>query len=403
MQDVAVPVLADSEVLVDMRRRVEDATGCIPLYLKCFVGCTPGSFEETWRTKFAAAKRVQRVFHHIYAFYEDFKTKRGEVLWRSHVRVLRAFLLGGMPHTDAYDHRYLYEDDRGIGHIACGLARDCLVSAIRQLDGDRHFVDGSFLSNIKTMENPSVRGFLIEQACLTYIRTNGLLLPDPFAGLLMPDSVVYFDAGSEAEARIVSAQTPCVLYIPRPFNYRAIDALIRRVTFGQNVAGEEVVTSVLLVPIQVTVSASHKPSPASFYPRHHVWLSDIDASVPRQHVFVWLRRDRQDSIHHPECQRDTRGQSIVTPPFAEVTVTFNTLSGDLHVNTSPPRQQAASHLDATMPLLPIPFSIPGEAAQHALLCSSQRFAMLTSRSFFAVALFLFRSFLVCHFSLLERR
>ena len=168
-----------------------------------------------------------------------------------------------------------------------------------------HFVDGAFLSNIKTTENPSVRGFLIEQACLTYIRHNGLLLPSPH-GLLKPDRVVYFDAGAEVTARVVS---PCVLYIPRPFNYRAIDAIIRVLEFGRNEAGAEVVTRVLLVPIQVTISASHKPSTASFYPRHHVWLSDIDAHVPREHVFVWLRRAPKDRVDHAEHQRGTKSQS----------------------------------------------------------------------------------------------
>ena len=252
--------------------------------------------------KFAAEKRVQCVYDHLLQFHGDFKKHRGELDWRSHIHILRTFLLGGNPHFDDYDHRYMYQDDRGLGRIACGLERDCLVSVVRQLDGDVHFVDGSFLSNMKTTQNPSMRGFLIEQACLTYIRNSGLLLPSPVGLLKRPSSsvscwsaethqVVYFDAGSEDIVRSASIRTPCVLYIPRPFNYRAIDAIIRRVTFGQNAAGEEIVTGVLLVPIQVTVSASHKFSPAAFYPRHHVWLSDVDASVPRQHVFVWLRRN----------------------------------------------------------------------------------------------------------------
>ncbi|MDO9334038.1 MAG: hypothetical protein Q7T57_05900 [Dehalococcoidales bacterium] len=356
MQDASIAT--DREILADMRRRLEDATGCIPLYLRCFAGCSSSTFESTWKDHFAQERRVRRVFHHMYTFYEDFKVKRGEAIWRSHVRILRSFLLGGMPYSDVYDHRYLYEDDLGVGHIACGLARDCLVAVIRQLDGDSHFVDGSFLSNMKTTRNPSMRGFLIEQACLTYIRNSGLLLPSP-VGLLKPDQVVYFDAGSEDIARSASIRTPCVLYIPRPFNYRAIDAVIRRVTFGQNAAGEEIITGVLLVPIQVTVSASHKFSPAAFYPRHHVWLSDIDASVPRQHVFAWLRRDRQDSIDHQEHQRDTRGRLVATPPYTEVTVTFNTLSGDLHVNTSPPRKQSHS-LCLGSAASPIPFAIPSK-------------------------------------------
>jgi hypothetical protein len=339
-----------------MRRRLEDATGCIPLYLRCFAGCRVSTFEQTWQSGFAGEKRVQRVFDHLLQFHADFKKHRGELDWRGHIQILRSFLLGGNPHSEDYDHRYMYQDGRGFGHIACGLARDCLVAVIRQLDGDSHFVDGSFLSNIKTMHNPSVRGFLIEQACLTYIRTNGLLLPIPAGLLLKPDRVVYFDAGAESHARNISSSTPCVLYIPRPFNYRAVDAIVRYLTFGRNASGQEVVTSVLLVPIQVTVSASHKHSPSSFYPRHHVWLGDIDPGVPREHTFVWLRRDHQESVRHEAYQRPTRDQTISTPAYAEVTVTFHSLSGDLHVCTSPPRSLLYSSVDAYPP---VPFPQPG--------------------------------------------
>lgn len=344
----------------DMRRRIEDVTGCIPLYLRCFIGCSTSTFAATWQDHFAQDKRVQRVFHHLYTFYEDFRNSHHESSWRRQINALRSFLLRGRPLTEEYDHRYLFEDDAGWGHIACGLARDCLVSVLRALDGDQHFVDGPFLGNIRTTRNPSMRGFLIEQACLTYVRHHGLLLPRPH-GLIKPERVVYFDTGGEREALGPSSGSACVLYIPRPYNYKAIDALLRRVTFGQNEQGQQVITSVLLVPIQVTVSATHKPSPEAFYPVHDMWLEDIDSTVPRQHVFVWLRRDAQDSVTHAEHVRSTRGQQIVTPAYDEVTVTFNSLSGDLHVSTSPPRPVATpSASAAAITIAPVPFSLPGQ-------------------------------------------
>lgn len=342
-----------------MHRRVEDMTGRIPLYLGCFVGCTPDTFAATWQDVFAQDRRVRRVMHHLLVFYEEWKDSHSEQRWRSHVATLRSFLLGGKPHSDEYDHRYLYEDEKGFGFIACGLARACLVSVLRMLDSDHHFVDGAFLSNLKTTRNPSMRGFLIEQACLTYVLHNGLLLPGD-AGLVKPDKVVYFDAGAEAATVSAAAQAACVLYIPRPYNYKAIDALLRRLTFSQNEQGQRVVTSVLLVPIQVTISTSHKPSPDAFYPTHDVWLEDIDAGVQRQHVFVWLRRDAQASVSHAEHVRRTRGQEIVTPVFDEVTVPFNTLSGDLHVSTSPPRAVASSSVQAARDIAPLAFSLQGQ-------------------------------------------
>jgi hypothetical protein len=351
-----------SDVL-HLRSRLEDMTGCIPLYLRCFIRCPASSFAETWQAQFAQDKRVQRVYDHLLVFYRTFKEQHGSDRWMSHLRTIRAFLLGGNPHTDEYDHRYLYQDDRGIGHTACGLARGCLVAVMRQLDSDSHFVNGAFLSNIKTTRNPSVRGFLIEEACLTYIRSTGLLLPDGH-GLVKPTEVVYFDSGAEDEARDASSRSPCVLYIPRPFNYRAVDAVLRRLTFARDEKGQEIIASVLLVPIQVTVSASHKPSPEAFYPRHHVWLEDIDVAVPRQHVFAWLRRDAQASVAHAEHTRVLSTRVIVTPAYDEVTVTFNDLAGDLHVATSPPTSPSrpmgsSSNLSASISA-PIPFDTHGQ-------------------------------------------
>lgn len=116
--------------------------------------------------------------------------------------------------------------------------------------------------------------------------------------------------------------TSCVLFIPRPYNYKAIDAIIRHLTY---VDGK--VTKVLLVPIRVTINASHKSSPSDFYPQHHVWLKDINTNVQREHFFVWLRRESRDPISHPAKVLSTRAHlsTSIIPPFEEVTITFHSL------------------------------------------------------------------------------
>ena len=92
---------------------------------------------------------------------------------------------------------------------------------------------------------------------------------------------------------------------------------------------------------------------------------DIDAGVPRQHIFVWLRRNAQESVAHEEHGRGTREQEILTPAYQEVTVPFNSLSGDLHVCTSPPRPLLHSAVDA-FPHIPLKFPPPGMYAICAL-------------------------------------
>ena len=341
-----------------MRQRLEDMTGCIPLYLNCFVDCPPSAFAATWKDKFAKEKRVQRVYHHLLSFHRSLleKHKDSATFRVDYVQVLRSFLLGGKPLDDEYDHRYLYEDKAGDGHVACGLARDCVAAAIRVLEWDHEFVGGNFLTHIKTTRNPSVRGFLIEQACLTYIRRNGFLLPDGIR--IQPQRVVYFDTDGERDALLSIPDAPCVLYLPRPFNYKAIDAIIRCLTFTQGQSGQQVISHVRLLPIQITDSGSHKHSPSSFYPRHQVWLEDLEPGVQRQHTFVWVKRVQEEMEMHDEQVRGMRDQDLVTPPYEEVTITFGSLSPALHINTSPSRGTIRSAMPSSS-IAPIAFSLPG--------------------------------------------
>lgn len=360
-----------------MRQRLEDVTGCIPLYLNCFVDCPPSAFAATWKDKFAKEKRVQRVYHHLLSFHRSLLDKHKEsVTFRDdYVQVLRSFLLGGKPLDDEYDHRYLYEDKAGDGHVACGLARDCVAAAIRVLEWDREFVGGNFLTHIKTTRNPSVRGFLIEQACLTYIRRNGFLLPDGVR--IQPQRVVYFDTDGERDALLSAPNAPCVLYIPRPFNYKAIDAIVRCLTFTQGQYGQQVISHVHLLPIQITDSGSHKHSPSSFYPRHHVWLEDLEPEVQRKHTFVWVKRTQEEMEVRDEQVRGMRNQEIVTPRYEEVTITFGSLSPALHVNTSPPR--ATVRPAATVAsIAPIAFSLLGQSSNSLAVHPGSRLLLLLS-------------------------
>jgi len=124
----------------------------------------------------------------------------------------------------------------------------------------------------------------------------------------------------------------------------------------------------LLVPIQITASASHSDSPAAFYPRYRLWLSDLEESVARnsKHVFVWLQRHARDPVHHESIIRQTRqaasasGEDIpILPSFTEVTVRFAELSSVLgSVTSSPPR--TSSVVQPTSISAPVPFQLPGD-------------------------------------------
>ena len=76
------------------------------------------------------------------------------------------------------DHRYSYDEfdpTRAIfvAHYTCGLARNAVAAELRANNVD--FADKGFLNSLpKYINNPSMTGFMIEQAVISWIAHNGL-------------------------------------------------------------------------------------------------------------------------------------------------------------------------------------------------------------------------------------
>jgi len=144
---------------------------------------------------------------------------------------VRAFLtqcvtesaVGDLSQTD-YDCRYFWRE-RGVGYCLNGFVREAMSMLLREL---RQYADWLtpqyvFSAIAGSSRNPSVRGFLVEQACISgLLQSHAEYLP----GLrFRPSELRFFDRGSEASAFLHDAF--CVLYVPRPFNYKAVDAVLR--------------------------------------------------------------------------------------------------------------------------------------------------------------------------------
>lgn len=245
------------ESLDDNRRRLEDATGRIPLYLQLFERCSASEFQTVWCTKFASAPQVQQVYRDLHEFHLALK-QRGDAIWSSYLGYVREFIQGGGGFIfSSFDNRYMYIRD-GQGHFACGLARDCLIAVLRMVDANsaRTVSMKPFLDAIK-FANPSVRGFFVEQACLVSILTHGL----PDVGSRQnwhPSKAVYFNARGETAA--CDDTTEIVLYIPHPLNYPSVDAVLRILTLDASKG----VSSAKIIAIQVTLDQKHK-SVADFF------------------------------------------------------------------------------------------------------------------------------------------
>ena len=76
------------------------------------------------------------------------------------------------------DHRYFYEEfdtahEMYVAHYSCGVARHAVAVELRANNVD--FADDEFLTSLpEYINNPSVTGFLIEQAIISWIAKNGL-------------------------------------------------------------------------------------------------------------------------------------------------------------------------------------------------------------------------------------
>jgi hypothetical protein len=103
---------------------------------------------------------------------------------RSHCNYVIACINGGPVETidrRLVDHRYFYEEG-GIGKYACGVAR---IAAARQLRyyGVSRFGDARCLSALNHyISNPSVTGFILEQAVLSSITSRGLDISREISG-----------------------------------------------------------------------------------------------------------------------------------------------------------------------------------------------------------------------------
>ena len=200
-----------------------------------------------------------------------------------------------------FDHRYFYVERGGERRIRSisGLVRRVAAEILDELGATvRLLTSPGFADSVRTEANPTVKGFLAERACLEGIlfrglevqlhRTMGLAMAQL---LVRPSRVVTFTTGREHE--MLDEEHFCVLYVPRAFNYKHIDAVlrIRPALFKSalpkkkdqdkeeaTVARAFAVSSadVLLVAVQVGIGANaiadHPHSVAGFGADHVKWL-----------------------------------------------------------------------------------------------------------------------------------
>jgi hypothetical protein len=167
---------------------------------------------------------------------------------------------------------------RSIPHVTCGLARRCLANILReQKQTEKVEWHNSF---VRFNHNPSTLGFLVEEACLDMIYVSGLRVGHK---TYMPKNIHFFDDIPDLTKDL---KPRCELYIPKAWNYKAIDGLIFSVH-----EDDKKQSAIHLIPIQITISSKekHTDSVQGFLSRWCEYESKL--AQPPSCTFVWILRD----------------------------------------------------------------------------------------------------------------
>ncbi|GES93495.1 hypothetical protein RCL_jg21267.t1 [Rhizophagus clarus] len=99
--------------------------------------------------------------------------------WNLHIQLMSSCSTNGYAPSgygiDDYDHRFFYIDN-GCCYYTSGFVRDCMVDYLFEKSILEVFATSSWIKCIKEFRNnPSVKGFMVEKACLSSIFRNGLM------------------------------------------------------------------------------------------------------------------------------------------------------------------------------------------------------------------------------------
>lgn len=200
--------------------------------------------------------------------------------------ILESRLDEGLIRHDLLDHRFFYFIN-GSGHCAYGIVREAVSTALLQHFPD--FLQGDDWIDViakDTVDNPTVRGFVVERVCLSHIALYGLKLVDgKLEAMLMsyfweiPDWGILDKKGSNRQ-----------LFVPTRFNYEAIDGIVAYLNKARK--------SLSLFPIQITIAKDHSDSEEKFFLKW--WLKYVTAIHNRFGTdysifvtFVWIHKDQE--------------------------------------------------------------------------------------------------------------
>lgn len=277
--------------MTDGRRAdVQSATGLVPLYLQSFLGfCSKVRMvdDEDWFLR-AYDANISDIGHTIRGHLEQFTRGLRANELEAHLEHMHQLLRDCLPRAtmpDMYDHRYFFVPNASAPvphgcskYAVSGLALECMASVLRFYCPKTAFCSQADVAACKATSNPVVRGFLAEQIVLSTIGARGL---EVSGKRFQPTTTQMFIVG--AEATMLTQDVLTTLWIPEPYNYKAIDGFIRVVEKN----------AVVLCPLQVTLQnpGDHWASLRFFLGDFKKWKGP-STNVKARWVFVWICRKK---------------------------------------------------------------------------------------------------------------
>ena len=193
------------------------------------------------------------------------------------------------------DHRFFYSEfvpneKDNVGNYTCGFIRHAVASELRMNGAD--FADTDFLTSLPDyyIDNPCVTEFMIEQAILSSIVSNGLAIGESIGRPMM--LVMFKDEFPKFRTDV--ADQP-VLYCPKKFNFRGIDGIVVSIESsptsrkGRKAAHvKQGKRKLFMYFIQITLApGTHSDSRRKFLDHYKEWTEDLEEfDVVAQSVWI---------------------------------------------------------------------------------------------------------------------
>ncbi|POG61805.1 hypothetical protein GLOIN_2v1786107 [Rhizophagus irregularis DAOM 181602=DAOM 197198] len=295
------------------KKQTEDITGKVPLFLSILLEFSHVNYKGA--LEYLNQQLTSKIKYPLTSFSDIISESNR---WEIHVSLMSSFLTNNFPTLghgpNDYDHRFFFiEDDKC--YYVCGLVRNCMADYLYEKNRMEVFVDVKWIKAFKN--NPSVKGFIIEKACLASICRVGITA---YQVNFKVDRRQFF--ASLEEINFSLSEELCTFYLPRKWNQKSIDGLLALYKTD----------TLYIAPIQITLDKEgHSDSEGAFF--SCIWpelKSKIPDDLNTEVIFIWITRKNGVDEEVEMKGRQLRGKDIeINPDYVSVVTGFANVNRDI--------------------------------------------------------------------------